>query len=457
MKNSFGMHGWREFHRNRKDILAEFDRLREITQNRPVHTAHGQGVEAYLRKWLSEFLPKKWAVTSGYVIPVLYNDNIKLYHYDIIIYDYLNAPVLWTEGDQDNSAQGKSRAIPARNVAAILEVKSRLNGQNVQNMLNKLLEIDRFKDQLFNTFFSSGIFVDLIEEDNGNMSILDAMLQFRGVHRFMGAMVLRYEGDESATGIVRVFPIDGNDSHTNASKLAIPIDDLAIHMTEDGNVQLSECGAGVMAIATDNNTWSISKIYNSFILRDGLSANIAWSRIGFAEFCINMISVLDGLTYDDQNRPSFGRIFDSIERKPIENQPAEKVDGMPFLHIAIGELEDGTQVKMADVDDAMEITFCMRVSNVGDTGAVLSDDHFKNRLTLPAGQTRAKVTKVRVLPKDGKSDKTKVQKKLAGDGVVIPYKISYFPSEGEKVFYAVEKRILARSDSIVFEPEDKAQ
>jgi len=451
------MHGWREFHRNRKDILTEFDRLREITQNRPVQTAHGQGVEAYLRKWLSEFLPKKWAVTSGYVIPVLYNDNIKLYHYDIIIYDFLNAPVLWTEGNQDNSTQGKSRAIPAKNVAAILEVKSRLNKKNVQDMVNKLLEIDLFKDQLPDTFFSSGIFVDLIEKDNGKSTILEAMLQFKSVHRFMGSLVLRYEGDESATGVMRLLPNDSKDSNTNASKLARRIDDLAIHMTEDGNVTMSESGAGVIAIATDNHSWSMSKVYNSFTSRDGLLANIAWSRSGFAEFCIDMISFLDGLTYDDQNRPSFGRIFDSFERKPIENQPAEKVDGMPFLQIAIGKLEDGTQVKIEDVADAIEISFSMQVSNVGDTGAVLSDDHFKNRLTLPAGQTGAKGNKIRVLPKDGKNVKTKVKKGLSGDGIVIPYRISYFPFEGEKVFYAVEKKIRVRRDSIAFEPEDKAQ
>ncbi|MEX5217411.1 MAG: hypothetical protein NW701_06250 [Nitrospira sp.] len=454
MNKCFGMHGWREFRQNRKDILAEFDRLREITQNRPVQMAHGQGVEAYLRKWLSEFLPKKWAITSGYVIPILYKDNIKLYHYDIIIYDCLNAPVLWTEGNQDDSVQGKSRAIPAKNVAAILEVKSRLNRKSVQDMVNKLLEIDRFKDQLPDTFFSSGIFVDLREEDNGQSAILESMIQFGVVHRFMGAMVLRYEGDESATGVVRLFADDGDNSNTNASKLARPIDDLAIHMTEDGSVQMSERGAGVIAVATDDHTWSMSKVYSSFMSRDGLSANIAWSHSGFAEFCIDMVSLLDGLSYSDQNRPSFGRIFDSFERKPVESQPAEKVDGMPFLHVAIVELEDGSRVKMDDVDDGIEISFCMHVSNVGDTGAVLSDDHFKNRLALPAGQTGAKVTKIKALPKDGKGDMAKVRKELADDGVVIPYRVSYFPSEGEKVFYAIEKRIRVRKDSIAFESED---
>ena len=457
MKNCFGMHGWREFHRNRKDILAEFDKLREITQNRPVQTAHGQGVEAYLRKWLSEFLPKKWAVTSGYMIPVLYKDNIKLYHYDIIIYDCLNAPVLWTEGNQGDSVQGKFRAIPAKNVAAILEVKSRLNRKNVQDMVTKLLEIDRFKDQLPDTFFSSGIFVDLQEEDNGQSAILKSMIQLGGVHRFMGAMVLRYEGDDSATGVVRLFADDEDNSNTNASKLARPIDDLAIHMTEDGSVQMTEQGAGVIAVATDEHTWSMSKVYSSFMSHNGISANINWSRSGFAEFCIDMVSFLDGLSYSDQNRPSFGRIFDSFERKPVDSQPAEKIDGMPFLYVAIGKLEDGAQVNMEDVDGGIEISFCMHVSNMGDAGAVLSDDHFKNSLTLPAGQTGAKVTKLKALPKEGKGDMAKVKKELANDGIVMPYRISYFPSEGEKVFYAVEKRIRMKNDSIAFESEGGSQ
>ncbi|WP_027355112.1 DUF6602 domain-containing protein [Desulfosarcina sp. BuS5] len=69
MDNCYGQHGWKEFHRNRKDILSEFDKILEQTQNRPIQVAHGQGVEAYLRKWLTEFLPKKYGVTSGYIIP----------------------------------------------------------------------------------------------------------------------------------------------------------------------------------------------------------------------------------------------------------------------------------------------------------------------------------------------------------------------------------------------------
>ena len=126
MDNCYGQHGWKEFHRNRKNILDEFDKILEQTANRPIQVAHGQGVEAYLRKWLSEFLPKKYGVTSGYIIPNLYDDSGKIYHYDIIIYNQLDAPVLWTEGNEDNSDQGKYRAIPAEHVVAVFEVKSRL-------------------------------------------------------------------------------------------------------------------------------------------------------------------------------------------------------------------------------------------------------------------------------------------------------------------------------------------
>jgi hypothetical protein len=79
LKNCFGQQGWKEFHRNRKDILAEFDKILEQTANRPVRVAHGQGVEAYIRKWLAEFLPKKYGVTSGYIIPSLYDDKGILY------------------------------------------------------------------------------------------------------------------------------------------------------------------------------------------------------------------------------------------------------------------------------------------------------------------------------------------------------------------------------------------
>jgi hypothetical protein len=37
----YGMFGWKEFHRNRKDILDEFDRAKEYNSSRPVRLSTG--------------------------------------------------------------------------------------------------------------------------------------------------------------------------------------------------------------------------------------------------------------------------------------------------------------------------------------------------------------------------------------------------------------------------------
>lgn len=43
-----GYFGWREFQRNRRDLLGEFDRAKEYNASRPVRTEHGNAGEAAL-------------------------------------------------------------------------------------------------------------------------------------------------------------------------------------------------------------------------------------------------------------------------------------------------------------------------------------------------------------------------------------------------------------------------
>ena len=43
-------------------------------------------------------------------------------HFDVIIYDELDAPVLWIEDTPDASPQGRSLAIPVEHVRGVLEV-----------------------------------------------------------------------------------------------------------------------------------------------------------------------------------------------------------------------------------------------------------------------------------------------------------------------------------------------
>ena len=308
MDNCYGQQGWKEFHRNRKDILTEFDKILEQTINRPIKVAHGLGVEAYLRRWLSEFLPKKHGVTSGYIIPNLYEDSGKIYHYDIIIYHHLDAPVLWTEGNEDNSEQGKFRAIPAQHVVAVYEVKSRLTKPNISDAFDKLNQTINFSEQLHPLYSCGVIFIELKESDNNRESIIKELIKGKDVFGFSGGMVLRYESDDSCTALINIFDYGSKEEIENKhyKPLAKPIDELNIYMTEDGNLKLAEQGCEVKLTGTSDKNWSVSKGYGVTFDEGGKSVRLSWSRTNFSDFCINLVSVLEGLPYDDNSRPSFG-------------------------------------------------------------------------------------------------------------------------------------------------------
>jgi hypothetical protein len=121
---SYGFFGSHEFNTNRREMLGAYFEAKRRNENRPVRTEHGTAAEAKLRAWLSESLPRKFGVTSGYVIPDLMQPDYPVNHFDVIIYDALEAPVLWIDGTEDHSEGGKRRAIPAQYVRAVWEVKA---------------------------------------------------------------------------------------------------------------------------------------------------------------------------------------------------------------------------------------------------------------------------------------------------------------------------------------------
>lgn len=440
MDNCYGQHGWKEFHRNRKNILDEFDKILEQTSNRPIQVAHGQGVEAYLRKWLSEFLPKKFGVTSGYIIPNLYDDSGKIYHYDIIIYNRLDAPVLWTEGNEDSSEQGKFRAIPAKHVVAVYEVKSRLTKPNISDSLEKLSQTQEFSDQL-NPVYSCGvIFVELKESDNNRESIIKELIKGKDVFGFSGGIVLRYEGDDTCTAQINIYDSEEKeDNNKHYKPLAKPIDDLNIYMTEDGNLQLAEQGGGAKLVATSKNNWSVSKSYGVIFNEGNKSVHLSWSRTNFSDFCIDLISALEGLPYNDKKRPSFGQIFDNIERKkaPVQGDNPEK--GKPFLDLKLYEGgEYGEKLKIQD--DAIEpiISFQVSVKNTGDVAAIISDDSFSSSCELEPGKTAIRPVKLKAIIKDNDKHKS-IKDVLKDEAFEIPYRLVYYPVDTDKEFCAIEK------------------
>jgi hypothetical protein len=158
----YGSVGWREFASNRTAILRKFDTAKERSASRPVRTEHGVTGEAAIREWLSEFLPKKYGVTSGSIIPDLVETpDFKLYHYDIIIFDSLNAPILWVDDNPDQSQQGRKRAIPARYVFSVIEVKASFGAGPVRDAFDKLRELNEIAIHLPSQFSSAVIFVEL--------------------------------------------------------------------------------------------------------------------------------------------------------------------------------------------------------------------------------------------------------------------------------------------------------
>ena len=159
---NYGLVGWREFIRNKEDILCEYDAAKKRNRSRPVKTSHGNAGEAAIRKWLSAFLPGKYGVTSGFIIPdIIQTSDYKLYDYDVIICDKNNAPVLWADANSDTSEQGEKRAIPARYVKAVVEVKATFNRINLAKAVKKLQELNNLKPYLPKNFVCSLLFLSI--------------------------------------------------------------------------------------------------------------------------------------------------------------------------------------------------------------------------------------------------------------------------------------------------------
>jgi len=133
--------GWQQLLTSRQEILDGYDRAKEKSKGRKVKIDHGRVAEAEVRKWLSEFLPKKYGVTSGYIVSMGMRHDQELPHFDVIIYDAQNSPVLWIENDPDRSEQGRSMAIPVEHVQCILEVKSSFLPKTVSEAVKHLSEL----------------------------------------------------------------------------------------------------------------------------------------------------------------------------------------------------------------------------------------------------------------------------------------------------------------------------
>ncbi|MFN0018005.1 MAG: DUF6602 domain-containing protein [Pirellulaceae bacterium] len=310
----YGILGWKEFHNARREILDEFNRSIRYNASRPVQTEHGVAGEAMLRNWLSTFLPRKFGVTSGYVIPDIMASNHTLYHFDVLIYDASNAPVLWVDGTYDDSAQGKKRAIPAKHVFAAFESKASLTARSAQESLAKLSQFNTVAAHLPANFSCGSVFFKLDESLVNNLSILPSLIPAEPITGLWGGTVLSCSLDQEMTGIISMLPFPENKEEAKSLDIPIakPIAALKIRRNESGDVVVNEKGAGVVAFCGPDNKWHFIKLYGSMAYGEWCGVMLMWSHNGFAEFALDILSRLEGRRQRQPGEYMFGQVFDEI-------------------------------------------------------------------------------------------------------------------------------------------------
>jgi hypothetical protein len=196
--------GWKQFLTARDEMLSNYDKARTHSNKRPVKTGHGVVAEAEFRKWLLNFLPKRYGVTSGYIISQGIPHSENFVHYDVIIYDQLESPILWVDHSADSSEQGRSLAIPVEYVKGVIEVKSAFNKKSAKKAVEQLSKLNPLLTKIDSTnqplklylpanFFCATVFFELREKDDKEFSALDELIEAVSLRGFYGGFILRTE------------------------------------------------------------------------------------------------------------------------------------------------------------------------------------------------------------------------------------------------------------------------
>src|SRR5712692_3156052 len=187
--------GWKQVLLVRKNILDAYDDAREQARAHEVETFHGKVAEGACRDWLLGFLPKRYGVTSGYIISPGLPSVAKLPHFDVIVYEQLESPVLWVEENPDSSVQGRALAIPVEYVRMVLEVKSALSAATMRKALEHLGDLlplmrgidsnaERYKLHLPSDSFCGVLFMELRRQDASHEGTLSALREGIGLRGF---------------------------------------------------------------------------------------------------------------------------------------------------------------------------------------------------------------------------------------------------------------------------------
>lgn len=292
--------GWSQFTTQKSKMVSDFSIFKEMSENRPTDTDKGRYAEALFRDWLEQFLPAKYGVTSGYIIQQ--NDAVKprnaltLRHYDVIIYNRLDAPILWTEMSPDHSMSGRIRAIPAEYVHGVFEVKSTFNAKHIADAFKKLNELapllgiednkEPYKQYIPSDFYMGMIFFELPEKEQGKLQLLNKLMPATFLRGFFGGIILSAEGvNKINTGQFRYLSVSGS-----------PLPPLAKMK-------------GRTLVSVEGGIWSDSVESSPGIYTACL---FSWTVQNFAFFAFDLISVMNG-TYRPDRVSSWHGLTFSLE------------------------------------------------------------------------------------------------------------------------------------------------
>ncbi len=285
----YGTVGWQEFLNQKHDILRKYESAKQVGRNRPTQTGHGNVGEACFREWFSGFLPKKFRVTSGFIIPDTRSVSYTLRHFDLIVYDALNSPELWAENNPDNSEEGKSRAIPAPYVCAVLEIKASLTRQSINDSIAKLKELNDFRSQLRNNFVSGSIFFEVAKQTQKSCKVLEYLSE-PDVTGYYGGLILSAEAiDQNITGYFKFHDTDSKQLETE-DEMPLVRDIGVIQKDANGNPLLTAQGDTCSAVSLDGK-WNFDKGYSPIVKM----VELVWSYNAFPQFAFDFLDLLNGV------------------------------------------------------------------------------------------------------------------------------------------------------------------
>lgn len=108
-------------------MLAKFDGARQLTRH---STTLGDGAERDWKEALEQFLPRRFAVNSAFIVDSIGRESEQI---DLVVHDRHFSPMFWTNGN--------TLFLPAECVYAVLEVKPELNKDYLEYAARKAASV----------------------------------------------------------------------------------------------------------------------------------------------------------------------------------------------------------------------------------------------------------------------------------------------------------------------------